>query len=131
MSFAFAKQTIRMLLSQYGTSSKIKLTKYYVGETDFKNAEPNNGVETLDIFGIAMPKGLNVAFLQKSTFAIDKKSRVFLFGVDVCTQDWVKEGNYVTYLEERYNIKYSDYLEGIYFYVVASSAGDEEYDRTL
>lgn len=130
MSMRFAKQTIKSLVREYGTTSKIILTKYIQGQHDFKNAATNNGVESLIVVGVALPKTLNSVFFQRSTLPYDKKLRPFLIQTSACLDEWVKDGNYLTYLDERYNIKHSDYLEGIYYYVLASSDGDEPSDNT-
>ena len=128
MSMQFAKDAVRSLIEQYGTTKKLTLTMYTVGPVDFQNAAPNNGVDSITVSGIALPKTLNTVFLPRSTLPVDRKFRPFLIETRRCKRDWVKEGNYLTYLGERYNIKFSDVVEDIYYYILATSDGDESYD---
>ena len=61
-------------------------------------------------------------------FTIDKKGREFITNDPKCTSIWMKEGNYLTYLGERYNIKSSELIEGYYYFVRATAIGDETGD---
>lgn len=125
MSLRFIQRTLKSLQNSYG-SNNIKLSKYTVGAVDFTTATPTNSVDTITIRGIALPKNLNVAFLPKmSPFTIDKKSREFVLTDPRVTADWVKDGNYLDYLGERYNIKSSEMLEGYYYFIRAIANGDE------
>lgn len=124
MSLSFVERTLKSLQRHYGVND-IRLTKYTVGTIDFTVASSTSGVQSITVRGIAMPKSLNVAFLQKFQTPTDKKSRDFLINDPTCTQEWVKEGNFLTYLGERYNIKMSETLENYYFFVSATSTGDE------
>ncbi len=124
MSLYFIKQTLQSLKKDYGTNG-ITLTKYTVGQVDYTTANPSNSVTSITVGGIVLPKSLNVSFLPKTTLSADKKTREFIINDPRCTEDWVKEGNYLTYLGERYNIKMSDYVEGYYYFVRATAIGDE------
>lgn len=128
MSFHFARQTIKMLLRDYGTPKKITLTRYKIGSVNFQSASPANSVEHKIVTGIALPDNINAVFFAKSILPYDKKSRPFVISTVNCPADWVKEGNYLTYMGIRYNIKWSDALEGIYYYVIATADGDEPND---
>jgi hypothetical protein len=124
MSLKFIKQTLKALQKEYGSGS-ITLSKYAAGAVDFTTATPNMTVTSIVVYGIAMPKTLNTLFLPKSLLDFDKKMREFIINDPACTADWVKEGNYLTYGGERYNIKWSEHVEGYYFNVKATAIGDE------
>ena len=128
MSLQFIKQTLRSLRKDYGTG-EITLTRYKIGDVDFINAAPSNTITSIVVCGIALPKALNVAFLPKTTLTVDRKTREFIIDDPNCTADWVKEGNYITYQGERYNIKWSESVENYYFFVRATSAGDEAAEK--
>ena len=128
MSLRFIKYAIDSLQRSYGTNN-ILLTRYIVGNVDFTIAKPTNTSESITIRAIPLPKTLNVAFLPKSSvFTIDKKGREFITNDPKCTSLWMKEGNYLTYLGERYNIKSSELIEGYYYFVRATAIGDETGD---
>lgn len=125
MSLQFIKQTIRSLRQLYGTT-KLVMTKYTVGVPDFTTATPANTVDMITVSGIVLPRNINAVFFPKSSpFVLDRTARQFIIEINKCSTEWVKEGVFITYLGERYNIKWADTLEGYYYYVVGSSAGEE------
>lgn len=128
MSLYFLRETVESLKADYGTRNII-LSKYVLGSIDFKTADVStNDVTQLTVKGIALPKSINTMFLSKTKdgFTWDKNSRSFILLSYKNLSEWVKEGQFIIYRKRQYNIKSSESVEDMYYYVQCTSVGNED-----
>jgi len=67
-------------------------------------------------------------FLHKTKdgFTWDKNARSFLLLSYKNLSEWVKEGQFLIYKDKQYNIKSSEQVEDMYYYVMTTSVGTED-----
>lgn len=131
MSLYFLRETVESLRADYGTCNII-LSKYVLGPIDFKTANvQTNDIAKIEVKGIALPRSINTMFLSKTKdgFTWDKNSRNFILLSYKNLSDWVREGQYIVYRDKHYNIKSSESVEDMYYYVQCTSVGNEEHNE--
>lgn len=117
---SFMIDTIYHLQKEYGCM--VQLYQTVTSAPDFTTGLASTTTKNIKVPAIALP--LDIAkewFKRQAVYSYDEFERYFIILANKIQPFWVNKGQYLGYNNNRYNIKSSNQVESIYYFVCATT----------